>query len=112
MGPATPSMREVIDYLHRRHGLPKPHFSVPFPAAFAFAWLMEKLDPLMPFEPLVTRSIIHLLQLTRIDNARAEKKLGYAPEHHWTKAIDVQMAEMAAGQAGPMKLARPLPKTG
>lgn len=109
VGPETPSAREVLDYLHSRHGLPLPHFSVPFPAAFAFAWLMEKLDPIMPFEPLVTRSIIHLLQLTKISNRRAAEKLGYAPRHHWKQTVDLQLAEMARSHNGPMKLARPRP---
>ncbi len=109
VGPEVPSVREVLDHLHDRHGLPRPHFSVPFPMAFAFAWMMEMLDPIVPWEPLVTRSIVHLLQETNVDNAKAMERLGYAPEHHWKQAIDMQMAEMAERQKIPMKMARPLP---
>jgi nucleoside-diphosphate-sugar epimerase len=112
IGPETPTVREVIDYLHSRHGLPRPHFGVPFPVAFAFAWLMEKLDPLVPWEPLVTRSIVHLLAETGVDNARANERLGYIPKHHWKQALDRQLAEMAKLQEKPMKMARPQPKTG
>jgi hypothetical protein len=99
----------VIDYLHQRHGIPRPHFSVPFPIAFSFAWLMEKLDPVVPWEPLVTRSIIHLLQETNADNGRAAQLLGYRPSHHWQDAIDIQIAEMAKHQTKTMSMARPLP---
>jgi nucleoside-diphosphate-sugar epimerase len=109
LGPEVPRVREVIDYLHHRHGLPRPHFSVPFPFAFAFAWLMEKLNPVMPWEPLVTRSIIHLLQESGADNERAARILGYQPKHHWRDAIDIQMAEMAKYQTRAMSMARPLP---
>jgi nucleoside-diphosphate-sugar epimerase len=109
VGPEVPQVREVINYLHQRHGLPRPHFSVPFPVAFAFAWLMEQLDPLTPWEPLVTRSIIHLLQETGVDNKRAELKLGYRPKRHWKEAIDAQLAEMTVHQTEAMSMARPLP---
>ncbi len=67
---------------------------------------MEKLDKVVPWEPLVTRSIIHLLQETHADNSRAAHHPGYAPQHHWKQAIDRQMAEMATQQVTPMKMAR------
>lgn len=107
VGPEVPQVRDVIDYLHHHYGLPRPHFSVPFPVAFAFGWLMEKLDPLVPWEPLVTRSIVHLLQETGVDNARAERMLGYRPKHHWKETVDLQLAEMAERQTKPMSMARP-----
>lgn len=109
-GPEIPTVREVVNYLHSKYKLPRPHFSVPFSVAFAFAWVMEKLDPLVPWEPLVTRSIVHLLAETAIDNTRAHERLGYVPKHHWKQAIDRQLAEMARVQEKPMKMARPLPK--
>lgn len=108
VGPEVARVREVIDYLHHRHGIPRPHFNVPFPLAFAFACLMEKLDPVVPWEPLVTRSIIHLLQETGVDNERAERKLGYEPRYHWKEAIDTQLGEMAERQNRPKSMARPL----
>ncbi|MCG7896178.1 MAG: NAD-dependent epimerase/dehydratase family protein [Candidatus Thiodiazotropha taylori] len=109
LGPEVPQVRQVIDYLHQQYGVPKPHFSAPFPLAFAFAWFMEKIDPLLPWEPLVTRSIVHLLEETNADNERASKLLGYKPRHHWQEAIDIQMAEMAKHQSEAMSMARPLP---
>ena len=108
VGSEIPTVREVIDFLHDEYGLPKPHFGVPFAIAYPFAWLMEKLDPIVPWEPLVTRSIIHLLEETGADNVKAERLLGYRPTHPWREAIHVQMREMAARQTRPMSMARPI----
>jgi len=44
VGPETPTVRQVITFLHEEFNLPLPHFSVPFAIAYPFAWLMEKLD--------------------------------------------------------------------
>lgn len=106
VGPDVPSVRAVFQLLHAEFGLPLPHFGVPFPLAYAFAWLMETLDPLVPWEPLVTRSIIHLLEETHADNRRAEARLGYQPKHAWQDAIRAQMAEMAHRQTRPMSMAK------
>lgn len=108
VGPAVPTVREVIGFLHDEFGLPAPHFSVPFAIAYPFAWLMEKLDPVVPWDPLVTRSIIHLIEEVHADNAKAQRLLGYRPTHAWRDAIRAQMAEMAIRQTSPMKMARPV----
>ncbi len=108
VGPKTPTVREIISFLHDEYDLPLPHFSVPFFIAYPFAWLMEKLDPIVPWEPLVTRSIIHLMEETNADNQRAEQKLGYRPAHHWQEAIRDQMAEMSVRETVPMKMAKPI----
>jgi len=105
VGPDVPSAREVILFLHREFGYPKPHFGVPFRAAYAFAWLMEKLDPLVPWEPLIVRSIVHLLEETGADNERAAAILGYRPQHDWRDAVRLQIAEMAQRQTRPMRMA-------
>ena len=108
VGPEVPSVREVINFLHEEYGLPKPHFSVPFFIAYPFAWLMEKLDPVFPWEPLVTRSIVHLMEEVGADNAKAERLLGYRPAHVWCEAIRAQMREMSLCQTRPMAMARPV----
>ena len=106
VGPSVPTVREVIEFIHE-HGYPKPHFNVPFPVAFAFAWLMETIDPVVPWEPLVTRSIIHLLREVNADNLKAKEALGYTPKHDWRDAIEVQLNEMREKQDKPMSMARP-----
>jgi nucleoside-diphosphate-sugar epimerase len=108
VGPMVPRVREVIDFLHDEYKLPRPHFGVPFAVAYPFAWLMEKLDPLVPWEPLVTRSIIHLMEEVNADNAKAERLLGYRPTHDWRDAIRAQMQEMSARQTRPMSMAMPV----
>lgn len=108
VGAEIPTVREVIHFLHDEYGLPKPHFSVPFVIAYPFAWLMEKLDHIVPWEPLVTRSIIHLMEETGASNTKAERLLGYRPAHPWREAIRAQMQEMAVRQKQPMSMARPI----
>jgi nucleoside-diphosphate-sugar epimerase len=108
VGPEVPTVREVIEFLHGEFGYPKPHFGVPFFVAYPFAWLMEAMDPLVPWEPLVTRSIIHLMEEVNADNGKAERLLGYRPQHHWTDAVRKQVAEMQARETQPMKMYRPI----
>ncbi|TCK18036.1 nucleoside-diphosphate-sugar epimerase [Thiogranum longum] len=109
VGPTVPTAREVIGFLNESYQLPTPHFSVPFAVAYPFARSMELLDPVMPREPLVTRSIIHLLEETGASNTRATEKLGYQPKIHWKEAIRMQMNEMATRQQTPMKMCKPIP---
>ena len=108
VGPTVPTVREVIAFLHEEYSLPMPHFGVPFSIAYPFAWLMEKLDPILPWEPLVTRSIVHLMEETGADNVKAERLLGYRPKHDWREAIRAQMQEMTVRQTRPMRMARPI----
>ncbi len=109
VGPEIPSVREVLTYLNEQFGLPTPHFSVPFWLAFAFGWLMEFINPIVPWEPLVTRSIIHLMEESNPSNDRAIRILGYSPRFHWKEAVDAQMAEMSLKQGKSMRMARALP---
>ncbi len=109
VGPTVPTAREVIGFLNEAYQLPKPHFSVPFTIAYPFAHSMELLDPIVPWEPLVTRSIIHLLEETGANNTHATEQLGYQPKIHWKEAIRMQMDEMAARQKTPMKMHKPIP---
>lgn len=109
VGPEVPTAREVIGFLHEEFGLPPPWFSVPFGLAYPFAWLMEKLDRVVPWEPLVTRSIVHLLEEVSADNARAEARLGYRPAVDWRDAVRAQMAEMQFRQSQPMRMSKAVP---
>ena len=108
IGPENPTVREVITYIHDEFGYPKPHFSVPFPVAYPFAWLMEAIDPIVWWEPLVTRSIIHFLEEKAVSNARAERVLGYTARHGWKTAVRLQIAEMMQRQSKPMPMTPPL----
>ena len=108
VGPEIPSVRQVIQFLHDEYRLPTPHFSVPFAMAYPFAWLMEKIDLLVPWAPLVTRSIIHLMEETGATNDKAQRVLGYQPQYNWRDAIRLQMAEMSQRQFKPMAMAKPI----
>lgn len=108
VGPTIPTVREVIEFIHHEFGYSKPHFGVPFVLAYPFAWLMEKLDPIVPWEPLVSRSIIHLLEEVNVDNQRAKSLLAYQPKVNWQDAVREQIQEMSAKQTRPMSMARPV----
>ena len=101
-------MEKVISFLKTEYGIPKPHFGVPFPFAYVFARLMELIDPVVPWEPLVTRSIVHLLEETAGRNDRAEQVFGYRPHVHWKEAVRMQMEEMAVRQKKAMSMAVPI----
>ena len=108
VGPTIPTVREVVTFLSTAYQLPGPHFSVPFSVAYRFARSMELLDRLVPWEPLVTRSIVHLLEETGANNDRAASLLGYQARIHWQEAIRIQMAEMLERRQPPMKMSRPV----
>lgn len=108
VGREVPTVRQVITFLHEEYKLPLPHFSVPFAVAYPFAWLMEKLDPVVPWEPLVTRSIVLLMEETNADNSKAEHMLGYHPVHDWRESIRAQVREMQVRQVRPMSMAKPV----
>ncbi|VAW79005.1 hypothetical protein MNBD_GAMMA15-1533 [hydrothermal vent metagenome] len=108
IGTSVPTAREVITFLNEAYQLPKPHFGVPFAIAYIFARSMELLDPVVPWEPLVTRSIIHLLEETNVNNTRASELLGYHPKVHWKDAVCMQMDEMATRQKTAMKMYKPI----
>lgn len=108
VGPDIPTVHDIILFLHSEFGYPKPHFSVPFSIAYPFAWLMEKLDPIVPWEPLIARSIVHLLEETNADNDKATAMLGYQPQHDWREAIRLQISEMGMYQTKAMSMAKPI----
>lgn len=108
VGSEVPTVREVIGFLHAEFGYPQPHFSVPFPIGYAFAWLMERLDPFVPWEPLVVRSIVHLLEETHAHNTAATERLDFVPQVDWRTAIRKQLAEMNWRQRERMSMSMPV----
>ena len=107
VGTEVPTVRDMMLFLASEFGLPKPHYGVSFPLAYAFAWLMEKLDPIVPWDPLIVRSIVFLLEETNADNERARRMLGYEPRHDWREAIRLQFREMTVRETVAMPLAKP-----
>ena len=100
-GAAFPTMHEVIDFIAAETGFPKPLFSVPYPAGYAFGWLMEKLHPLLPgSSPFLTRSIVHLSEDWWCPNDYAHKKLGYIARKDWRTTVREHLADLQ-GQGYP-----------
>lgn len=93
-GTAFPTMHEVINFLHSEIGTPRPHFGVPLWGAYVFAWLMEKINPLLPGEPFLTRAIVFLGEDWFAPSDLAKQRLGYEPKIDWQDAIQRQLSEM------------------
>lgn len=94
-GSEFPTTREVIELIANETGFPKPLYSVPYPAGYAFAWLMEKLHPILPgSSPFLTRSIVHLSEDWLCATDYAREKLGYVPQKNWRTAIREALAEL------------------
>lgn len=93
-GPDFPSMREVIDFLHREIGIPTPHYYVSRAVAYQFARLMEALCPLHPGDPFLTRSIVLLAEDWYAPSNLARERLGYIPQYHWQEAVKYQLQDM------------------
>jgi nucleoside-diphosphate-sugar epimerase len=93
-GPSFPRMTEVIDFLHVETGVPRPHFGVPLRGAYVFGWLMEKLNPLLPGDPFLTRAIVFLGEDWYAPSDLARERLGYEPKFDWKTAIRHQLKDM------------------
>lgn len=98
-GPEFPTLHEVVSYIARQAGVHAPFYSVPYPAGYAFGWLMESLTPVMPgAAPFLTRSIVRLCEDWICPNDYAHAKLGYVPRKDWKLAVDEHIADLR--QAG------------
>lgn len=108
VGPEAPTTREVITYIAEHYDYPTPLFSLPAPIAHCYAWLIEKLGRITPWEPLLTRSMVQLLEGTQANNTEAQALTGYIPEIHWREAVARQMQEIKENQFATMKMHRPI----
>jgi nucleoside-diphosphate-sugar epimerase len=96
-GPEFPTLREVVEFVTSETGLPRPHFSVPYPAGYTFGWLMENLNPLLPgSSPFLTRSIVRLAEDWICPTESAQKKLGYVPQRDWRGAVREHLTDLEA----------------
>ncbi|VAW55877.1 hypothetical protein MNBD_GAMMA07-2559 [hydrothermal vent metagenome] len=93
-GPSFPTMREVINFLHDEVDIPRPLFGVPLFGAYIFGWLMEKINPLLPGDPFLTRAIVYLGEDWYAPNDYAKKRLNYEPKIDWKTAIRGQLVDM------------------
>ncbi len=94
-GAAFPTAREVFDFICEETGSPRPWFSVPYWAGYAFGWLMETLHPVLPGRaPFLTRSLVHVAEDWHCDTRYAARKLGYVAQKPWQTAIREALAEL------------------
>lgn len=96
-GAEFPTLREAVEFIARETGFPKPLYSVPYPAGYAFGWLMEHLRPVLPgSSPFLTRSIVHLCEDWYCPTDYARSKLGYVPGKEWRTAMREHLADLKA----------------
>ncbi len=96
-GAEFPTLREVVQFVAAEAGVPKPLYSVPYPAGYAFGWMMESLNPVMPgSSPFLTRSIVHLCENWVCPNDYARQKIGYVPHKDWRTAAREHLADLKA----------------
>ena len=94
-GADFPTLHEVLTYIADRANVPRPIYTVPYAAGYAFGWLMETLNPILPgSSPFLTRSIVHLCEDWLCPNDYAHKKLGYVPKKPWRIAVDEHIADL------------------
>jgi len=93
-GPEFPTMREVVNFLHEEVAAPRPHFGVPLMGAYVFGWLMEKINPVLPGDPFLTRAIVYLGEDWYAPSVLAKNRLGYEPKIDWKTAIRRQLKDM------------------
>jgi nucleoside-diphosphate-sugar epimerase len=94
-GAEFPTLRAVVEFIAAETGFPRPYYSVPYPAGYAFGWLMEKLHPVLPgSSPFLTRSIVHLCEDWLCPSDYARKKLGYTPQKDWRTAVREHLADL------------------
>ncbi len=94
VGSEYPTIRELFSFIAKETGFSTPHYSVPYPAAYAFGWLMEKLRHVIPGDPFLMRSVVFVCEnwMPVTDNAR--QKLGYIPREEWQSAVRKQIMEI------------------
>jgi len=96
-GPEFPTLREAVEFVAAETGFPRPLYSVPYPAGYAFGWLMETLKPVMPgSSPFLTRSIVRLCENWVCPGDYARRKLGYTPKKDWRIAMREHLADLRA----------------
>ena len=93
-GTEFPPMRDVLTLIAKETNSPLPHFNVPYAMGYAFGWLMETLNPLLPGSPFLTRSIVHLSEEWLAPNDYAKTKLGYVPQKDWRLAVCEHLADL------------------
>jgi nucleoside-diphosphate-sugar epimerase len=93
-GSEFPTMRELFNLIAKETGFSTPHYSVSYPAAYAFGWLMENLRHILPGNPFLMRSVVFVCEnwLPTMDYAR--RKIGYIPQKDWKQAVRDQVAEI------------------
>lgn len=99
VGREVPSVREVFEYLHVRHGYPLPSHSVSFTMAYYVARFMRFIYRFSTKDPLIVPAVILLLEETHANNEQAKALLGYRPRIDWRQSVEIQIEQMQGQKA-------------
>ncbi len=105
-GDEFPTMQELVRFIVEVEGLSAPHYSVPYPLAYAFGWLMERAPWLYGGEPFLTRAIVHLAENWVASGTEAETKLGYRPTKNWRVAVRQHLSALRSGRGAEARRSR------
>lgn len=86
-GPHQPTAREVIGFIADMAGVPRPRYSVPFWAGYAFAQLTELVARMTNTEPFLTRSLVYLSHDWPCEGTIAEREIGFLPTSDWRDEV-------------------------
>lgn len=92
-----PSSREAISHIAELANVPRPMYSVPLRAAFAFAFAMERRHRWMPgSSPFLTTALVHVGQDWHADAGRARSLLGFEAQVDWRDAVAASVEDRRA----------------
>jgi len=93
-GPEFPTTDEVFSRIAACAEVSPPWFRVPYSAAMAFGWLMERVPLRFAGSPFLTQSIVHLARDWYTPSTEAERRLGYAPTQDWRELVAEAVAQV------------------
>ena len=69
---------------------------------------MDILDKIVPWAPLLNRSIVQFIEEVNTNNARVEEALNYRPRILWRVSVKNAREEMMRKAEGAMSMVKPL----
>lgn len=97
VGAEQPTSREAISHIARVAGVPRPLYPVPARAAFGFAALMERAQPVLPgSSPFLTRALVHVGLDWGADAQTARTLLGFEARVDWRQSVAASVEDRRA----------------
>lgn len=82
----SPSMKELLIFIHKQFNYPIPFFSVPYWFAYLFAYISEIIANVSGTTPFLSRALVHLSENWQSDN-KFIKNLGFESKDDWKLVV-------------------------